>query len=575
MFLDICNTLFLYGILSSWCGVPPVDPVDPIVHPDQGSVLNSYCNGTTLVEEIADGQGGSTTLMYLESEQCGYVAPPDEGTVLDEYCDDPHTLITVVADGEGGSITNETPNSEQCGYEPPPAFGTLLREGCSKDYPGVKWFQYADGEGGTYSEKDSQSVECGWEPPTLVLELEKAEGDRFKPAVINVIYTDFLGREEPWGMVHAYTTLGHIERDGNNILVYGTGQTGEGILTLGREQILFNIVEEPRCGKEDGIDCQGYSFRGPPDGYIYYGDDDDQIVEWELAYFIYSKEDLDLSATHDSHITELFEKGSPEWNKVQKTVDIYNEAYERSGIHIRYVLKEGNVGRMHYHGKAIKNAISRLAKADVGIGKGSACPDTCGCAHVDTYFQENSNITPTGRSRCGPYVDLHEIGHAVGLAHGPENSAYANSGYIWPEFGHGWAALCNRSFPDIMSYDSGERGHHNSRLTCGEMYGDLIRGSNPESWVAWDNPGGYRDYADAAYHLNRIRYDVSLINCEDNKCADSAKAYFPAEQDYFIEGVGKPLELIEDYIYDFDDGPEELERERQQLQWFDDRRQLE
>ena len=529
MFIDICNTLFLYGVLSTWCG--PVNPVDPVVHPDQGTVLNSSCDGTTLVEEIADGQGGSTT--------------------------------------------NETTYSEQCGYTAPPPYGTLLREGCSKDYPGVKWFQYADGEGGTYSEKDNRSVECGWEPPTLVLELEKAEGDRFKPAVINVIYTDFLGREEPWGMVHASTTLGHIERRGNDILVYGAGETGEGILTLGREEIQFTLVEEPRCGlAHEGYspDCQGYAYSGPSAGYIYYGEDDDQIVEWELAYFIYDREDSSDPNYHQSHITELFEKGSSEWNKVQKTVNTYNEAYERSGIFIRYVLKEGNVGRMHYHGNGgLKSIIQNETSADVGIGVGSVCPDTCGCAYVNTYFPENTNRTPVSRSRCGAYTDLHEIGHSVGLAHGPENRAYANSGYIWSQFGHGWESLCGRSFPDIMSYDSGERGHHNSRLTCGEMYGDLIYGG-VDKWSPKDDPGGYRDYADAAYHLNRIRYDISLINCEDDKCNDAPRGKL-AEQDYYIEGVGEPLELIEDYTYDFKDGEQQQQRELQRLEVFDRLRQ--
>ena len=567
MFFDICNTLFLYGIVSSWCGTPSVE----------GTVLQTSCSGTTLVETIADGNGGSTEQQTPNSSQCGYVAPPTEGTLLDEYCEDPHTLVTIIADGEGGSITNEATNSEQCGYVAPPPYGTLLREGCSKDYPGVKWFQYADGEGGTYSEKDNRSPECGWEPPTLVLELEEAEGDRFKPAVINVNYTNFLGEEEPWGMVHAFTTLGHIERNGNNILVYGTGETGEGVLTLGREQILFNIVEEPRCGRDGNgyaPDCQGYSYSGPSRGYIYYGDDDDQIVEWELAYFIYDTEDPSQSDYHQSHITELFEKGSKEWNKVQKTVDTYNEAYERSGIHIRYVLKEGNVGRMHYHGNGgLKYIVQNETSADVGIGVGSVCPDTCGCAYVNTVFPENSNRTPVSRSRCGAYTDLHEIGHSVGLAHGPENRAYANSGYIWSEFGHGWGSLCGRSFPDIMSYDSGERGHHNSQLTCGEMYGDLIRGNDPKSWAPWDNPAGYRDYADAAYHLNRIRYDVSLINCEGSKC-DTAPRGKLEEQDYYIEGVGAPLELIEDYTYDFEEGEQRQQKELERLKGFDRLRQL-
>ena len=518
MFLELCNTLALYGILSSWCVDPEqITPVMP--HPDKGTVLQTSCSGTTLLEEIADGNGNSTTVA--------------------------------------------TENSEQCGYTAPPPYGTLLREGCSQDYPGVKWFQYADGEGGTYSEKDNKSRECGWEPPTLALELEKAEGDRFKPAVINVIYTDFLGREEPWGMVHASTTLGHMERRGNDILVYGTGQTGAGIVTLGRQEIQFTIVEEPRCARDGLIDCQGYYQSGPPAGYIYYGEDDDQIVEWEIAYFIYDSEDPEEGEGHRSHITELFEKGSAQWDKVQKTIDTYNEAYERSGIFIRYVLKEGNVGRMHYHSNGgLKSAVIDQANADVGIGIGSVCPNTCGCAHVNTYFQENSNVTPVGLSRCGAMTDLHEIGHSVGLAHGPFNSGYPNSGYIWSEFGHGWESLCGRGFPDIMSYDSGEKGHHNSRLSCGEMYGDLIYG-DINKWSPKDDPAGHRDFADAAYHLNRIRYDVSLINCEGVKCADAPRAeLIGAEEE-------APLELVEDMIYDYPDGLKRQQRELERLQWFD------
>ena len=559
MFIELCNILALYGFvsLSSFCPTP--------VDPNEGTVLDEYCNGTTNIIVTADGQGGQVLTEYPESAQCGYVPPPTEGTVLDEYCEDPHTLVTVIADGQGGSTTNETTYSEQCGYTAPPPYGTLLREGCSQDYPGVKWFQYADGEGGTYSEKDRQSVECGWEPPTLVLELEKAHGDRFKPAIINVNYTNFLGEEEPWGMRHASTTMGHIERRGNNILVYGTGEIGEGIVTVGREEIQFEIVEEPRCGKQTSgyaPDCQGYAYSGPPKGYIYYGDDDDQIVEWELAYFIYSVES-DPDDSHGSHITELFEEGSPEWNQVQKTVDTYNEAYERSGIHIRYVLKEGNVGRMHYHGNGgLQSLINGKTNSDVGIGIGSVCPSTCGCAYVNTYFQENSNVTPIGRSSCGAMTDLHEIGHSVGLAHGPYNRAYANSGYIWGQFGHGWESLCGRGFPDIMSYDSGERGHHNSMLTCGEMYGDLIRGNDPTSWAPWDDPAGYRDYADAAYHLNRIRYDVSLINCEGSKCTDAPRAMLK-------QVVEEDLFLVEDMIYDFPDGTEMRDKELKRLKQFD------
>jgi len=104
------------------------------------------------------------------------------------------------------------------------------------------------------------------------------------------------------------------------------------------------------------------------------------------------------------------------------------------------------------------------------------------------------------------------------------------------------------------------------------MYGDLIRGNDPRSWAPWDDPAGYRDYADAAYHLNRVRYDVSLINCEDSKC-DNAPRGKLEEQDYYIEGVGEPLEIIEDYTYDFEDGEQLQRKELQRIKGFDRLRQ--
>lgn len=52
--------------------------------------------------------------------------PPDEGTVLDTSCDGT-TLVTTIADGNGGSYTEETEKSEECGYEPAPVVVTMER----------------------------------------------------------------------------------------------------------------------------------------------------------------------------------------------------------------------------------------------------------------------------------------------------------------------------------------------------------------------------------------------------------------------------------------------------------------
>lgn len=52
--------------------------------------------------------------------------PPDEGTVLDTSCDGT-TLVVTIADGNGGSYTEETEKSEECGYESAPVVVTMER----------------------------------------------------------------------------------------------------------------------------------------------------------------------------------------------------------------------------------------------------------------------------------------------------------------------------------------------------------------------------------------------------------------------------------------------------------------
>jgi hypothetical protein len=52
--------------------------------------------------------------------------PPEEGTVLDTSCDGT-TLIKTIADGSGGSTEEETEQSEECGYEPASIVVTIDR----------------------------------------------------------------------------------------------------------------------------------------------------------------------------------------------------------------------------------------------------------------------------------------------------------------------------------------------------------------------------------------------------------------------------------------------------------------
>lgn len=143
----------------------------PPNNPAAGTVLDTSCDGTTLIETIADGNGGSTTEETPNSTECGYVPPPSEGTVLDEFCEDT-TKIIITADGQGGQIRSEEEKSEECGYEPPPEAGTPYGESyCAvelendPDYLDIvseeinhllredRLQDYHDGDGGYYTER--------------------------------------------------------------------------------------------------------------------------------------------------------------------------------------------------------------------------------------------------------------------------------------------------------------------------------------------------------------------------------------------------------------------------------------
>lgn len=384
---------------------------------------------------------------------------------------------------------------------------TLIRTGCSKDYPGVQWFIYEDNDGNRYSTKDQRSRKCGYSRQ-LNLSMEKEYGDRFDPSIVKVDYRDMLGRNEPWGMVHHKTTMGTAVRlDRDTVAIYGDGRTGDGIFTLGVQEIQFRIEEEPVCELEDDprwpsgnkTDCEGYTQR-PNQAFIYYGEGDDKIVTWELGVLVYAShreygDDVPLE------ILEEWDDTYPQWSKWEDRVDEYNKVYEKSGVYVRYKLTKLYLA--HWHELRTLEGLVTGLPVDVTLGHGTSYPDTCGVADVTTYFSEGK--PPTSMSRCDIYTDLHEIGHSVGLAHGPENQSYKARGYIFPDFGHGYNDVCG-IYDDLMSYGYQGIFHSNSRLVCDDIFND---------WFGSILAGG-AEWSDTAHSINRVRYDVSLIHREND-----------------------------------------------------------
>ena len=384
-------------------------------------------------------------------------------------------------------------NSPECGYDPPEA-GTPHDSYCD-GYTSV--LVYNDGAYGFYEERTAQDTDCGYIPPSLSVVIDNTHGDRFKPVIVYVDYT-VQGEPAQWDWE---VPFGEVDPFTDRLEIYGDGQRHEDLtLTVNGEEFQYQLYPEPRCGRVDPYtDCQGYSYKGPSDGYIYYGDEDDQVVEWQLGYIYYDN-------TLEPYQFVQSNGDDRAWYEASRMVERMNRVYEEAGVHIRLVLEPTAVGYGRYMNNLGHTDMTRkIGTADLSLGRGITCPDTGGCAHVNKSFRENSGFTVAGTiGRDDPYTGLHEIGHMVGLAHGPDNRAYQKSGYIWPDFGHGHSTPFCDNVTDLMSYEWTGRTHNNSQMTC------------EDGW-----PAGDRSYADSAYHLNRVRYDVSLIG----RAPDAPPAY--------------------------------------------------
>ena len=316
--------------------------------------------------------------------------------------------------------------------------------------------------------------------PVLTVAIDDTYGDRFKPAVIDVTYT-----LEDEAIEWTYETDLRAVRTDTGLLVYGNGDTYEGTVVINDEPFLVQLSSEPRCGRAElNTDCLGYQYLGDFQGQVYYGEDDDQIVEWELVVLRY------IGTCEIPSIQGLCDDEVYDIERAEDRVQYYNQAMENSGVFVRFVLKEYRY--IETSSLLTAGSLADYLNADISIGLGTTCPNTCGCAYAYKTYKKPG----FGWSVCGWATDLHEMGHSIGLAHGPENSANPATGYLFPEFGHGWMYNQCNSAGDIMSYNSYSNEFFNSKIEC----------DNVDAYVT------DRSYADSAYHLNRIRYDVSLVN---------------------------------------------------------------
>lgn len=501
------------------CGGSGGGDTPPPPPPAEGTVLETSCNDYTLVETVADGLGGSTVVETERSPECGW-NPPEAGTVVSTSCDE-YTLLEEIADGEYGvAEVRETERSPECGWDPPEA-GTESGDWYCEEYD--KYQDYHDGEYGTYPELvEKNSYDCGYEDPQAVFDITHPTGDRFVPVVIQVTYEQFgepyTGEEIiDWRWEKGESSIGHFELvDHDTLHIYGDGRLGDGVILLNDGEFTYTIAEEPTCPVTENVDCQGYRAARSFGNYPYYGEDDTRMVTWEYTVFRYAP----LSAYPDARIGEVIKEYEPDdgnYTFFQQRVDKMNEIFRKSGIYVEFVLKHVYLAR--FNSLYDLNLLGRnvATDSDVILGWGISYANTCGVAYGNTNFDKGDPVY--GLSACDVYTDIHEIGHNVGLAHGPENQGYPAEGYSFPDFGHGWNDYCDNR-DDLMSYGYEEFYFMNSLLTCGDQFPDL-----DEEWA--DVPAGSRDYRDTAYAFNRARYGVALIHEENEYKTETDKLLRP------------------------------------------------
>ena len=148
-------------------------------------------------------------------------------------------------------------------------------------------------------------------------------------------------------------------------------------------------------------------------------------------------------------------------------------------------------------------------------------------------------------SACGVGTHLHEIGHTVGLSHGPDNPINSSTGLTFPNFGHGQYSVCP-GHDSIMSYGNKTMVSSESR-TCAEA---TPNGNGGDQIAGLRGPYGY----DEAYAINRIRYNVALINnnnAHDTSEPEESRVVQPESAVVDVYPIEDAIEMINRYRREF------------------------
>lgn len=428
------------------------------------------------------------------------------------------TVVTILLltgcfdrDRGGDSTTPGTPVTPP--PPPPPEYdpaGTVYSSECD----GYTLVQVvADGEGGENEVTTPDSTDCGYEEPVVTVEVIQDTGDRFDRVEFKVSATHY-GEDIDWDFEIEHGTVIKTE-DGIEIASDGRLGTHTGIIA--GEEYQYTFVRESVCEgtiEDHGsfwtpYDCQGYRQGSNSPFYIYYGepDVDTRIVYWDV-----------INMYQDSRWDGLEGRpliGEPTPHSLYRsetTIRLVNERFEQWGIHVRLRLV-GTYGTINPNATLYHDYIEdgTIPPADFIANNQSAGAGFCGFAGQTSKFRDGKrkNRYLTFLNGCSTDTYLHEMGHAVGLGHGPQ-SVNPGAGATFPEFaqGTGGGSVCGPNY-DIMTYGGGwnSKSFTSPYVDCERHY--------PDRWKDYHGqPSGTTSHSATGYAINRVRYDVSLVHDE-------------------------------------------------------------